>query len=159
MKLNLPSQTMALLLIVVGFLHGCGSNEVKGNGVRIDGGRVLTSQKTMAQAKQGNKYQQHNLGLMYLQGKAGLPKNSKLGAKWVTKAANSGFANAQFLLGDLYVDGAGVEKTMKKPCTGIRNLQRNYNLTPYIALEPCMQMAMELKKIQSKRDIGFNKLS
>ena len=68
----------------------------------------------MAQAKQGHKYQQHNLGLMYLQGKAGLPKNSKLGAKWVTKAANSGFANAQFLLGDLYVDGAGVEKNYEK---------------------------------------------
>ena len=114
MKLHLPLRTLTLLLIMLGLVHGCGTNEIKENQVRTKSGRILDSKKTMALAKQGDKAQQLNLGIMYLRGQAGLAKNPKLAASWLEKSAKSGVANAQFLLGDLYVDGVGVKKDHKK---------------------------------------------
>lgn len=114
MKVNLSLQTIILSLFVVSLLHGCGTNEIKESQMRTNSGRILDSQKTMVLAKQGHKVHQLNLGIMYLQGQAGLPISPKLAASWLKKSANSGVANAQFLLGDLYVDGVGVNKDYEK---------------------------------------------
>ena len=63
--------------------------------------------ETMALAKQGEAYAQHNLGVMYENGE-GVPENDAEAVKWYRKAADQGEANAQFNLGVMYDNGDGV---------------------------------------------------
>lgn len=42
--------------------------------------------------------------------------------KWYSKAANQGYAVAQYNLGVMYENGSGVPKTTKKPLSGTKNL-------------------------------------
>ena len=63
--------------------------------------------ETMAAAKQGHAYAQHNLGVMYSIGE-GVPKNEAEAVKWYRKAADQGNAYAQFNLASKYNDGKGV---------------------------------------------------
>jgi TPR repeat protein len=61
---------------------------------------------TMA-ANQGDAEAQHNLGLMYCDGK-GVPQDYAVAAEWYTKAAEQGLAEAQYNLGYSYANGYGV---------------------------------------------------
>ena len=58
-------------------------------------------------AKQGDADAQHNLGLMYANGR-GVPQDYKTAVKWLRLAAEQGDASAQGTLGLLYGMGQGV---------------------------------------------------
>ena len=58
-------------------------------------------------AEQGNANAQHNLGVMYGEGK-GVPQDYAEALKWYRKAAEQGYATAQHNLGVMYGKGLGV---------------------------------------------------
>jgi TPR repeat protein len=60
-------------------------------------------------AEQGNAEAQHNLAILYRQGK-GVMRDPEVAAQWFQKAADQGLASAQYYLGHLYDVGEGVEK-------------------------------------------------
>jgi TPR repeat protein len=60
-------------------------------------------------AEQGNAQAQHNLGVMYANGR-GVPKDDATAVRWYRKAADQGLADAQFNLGIKYELGRGVAK-------------------------------------------------
>jgi TPR repeat protein len=60
-------------------------------------------------AEEGNAEAQHNLAILYRQGK-GVMQDSKLAAGWFQKAADQGVASAQYYMGHIYDVGEGVEK-------------------------------------------------
>jgi TPR repeat protein len=62
-----------------------------------------------ALAAQGDAEAQHNLAILYRQGK-GVMQDFKLAADWFQKAADQGVASAQYYLGHMYDMGEGVEK-------------------------------------------------
>lgn len=53
------------------------------------------------------------LGRVYEEGRTGIDKNPAVAAKWLRKSADLGNAQAQALLGDLYVRGEGLPKSDK----------------------------------------------
>ena len=63
--------------------------------------------ETMAAAKQGEAYAQHNLGVMYENGE-GVPENDTEAVRWYRKAADQGLSNAQYNLGVMLDLGNGV---------------------------------------------------
>ena len=60
-------------------------------------------------ADQGNAEAQHNLAILYRQGK-GVMQDEKLAAEWFRKSADQGLPSAQFYLGHMYDTGEVVEK-------------------------------------------------
>lgn len=58
-------------------------------------------------AEQGIKEAQHNLGVMYANGR-GVVKDDKEAVKWYRMAAEQGYAAAQSNLGIMYAAGLGV---------------------------------------------------
>jgi TPR repeat protein len=60
-------------------------------------------------AAEGDAEAQHNLAILYRQGK-GVMQDSKLAVEWFRKAADQGLASAQYYLGHMYDTGEGVEK-------------------------------------------------
>ena len=60
-------------------------------------------------ADQGDAEAQHNLAILYKQGK-GVMQDTKLAAEWFRKAADQGLPSAQYYLGHMYDTGEGVEK-------------------------------------------------
>ena len=68
---------------------------------------AATFDETMAAAKQGEAYAQHNIGYMYDNGE-GVPENDAEAVKWYRKAADQGYADAQYNLGFGYATGEGV---------------------------------------------------
>ena len=50
---------------------------------------------------------QYRLGLKYRLG-YGVPEDYAEAAKWCRKAAEQGYARAQWMLGGIYVDGEGI---------------------------------------------------
>ena len=50
-------------------------------------------------AEQGDAHAQHNLGVMYEDGRGGLPKDDAKAVKWYRKAADQGHAAAHYKLG------------------------------------------------------------
>jgi TPR repeat protein len=73
---------------------------------------AATIEKWREYAKQGNASAQHNLGVIYENGK-GVPQNQKLAVHWYRKAAKQGFAKAQYNLGFKYDNGEGVPQNYK----------------------------------------------
>ena len=60
-----------------------------------------------AQAEQGVAEAQHDLGLLYQQGR-GVPQDHRKAVTWFRKAANQGYAQARFNLAVMYEHGRGV---------------------------------------------------
>ncbi len=58
-------------------------------------------------AGQGDAEAQHNLGLMYAEGR-GVPQDYAKALKWFRLAAEQGVVAAQFILGVMYENGLGV---------------------------------------------------
>ena len=58
-------------------------------------------------AEQGDAAAQHNLGVMYDEGK-GVPQDDAEAVKWYRRAAEQGLADAQYNLGQMYRKGTGV---------------------------------------------------
>jgi TPR repeat protein len=63
----------------------------------------------MAQAQQGNKYAQNDLGVLYDKGQ-GVAQDYGQAAQWYRKAAEQGDTRAQNGLGGLYANGQGVPR-------------------------------------------------
>ena len=57
--------------------------------------------------EQGHAGAQSTLGLMYEQGKGGLPQSDALAVEWYRKAADQGYAPALSILGVMYREGRG----------------------------------------------------
>src|SRR5574344_834680 len=53
-------------------------------------------------------------GGFYENGVGGLEQSDKLAVYWYKKAANKNYSIAQLFLGDMYVSGKGVERSLKK---------------------------------------------
>ena len=63
-------------------------------------------------ADQGDPQAQSDIGVMYKDGKGGLPQSDALALEWLSKAADQGDAKAQFNLGYMYAWGKGVPKSI-----------------------------------------------
>lgn len=63
-------------------------------------------------AKAGNALAQYTLGMHFLESRD--QRNKKLGAVWLTKAADQGFTEAQAKLGELYANGSVVTRDNNK---------------------------------------------
>ena len=74
--------------------------------------------KIIKSAEQGRAIGQYNLGMMYEFGQ-GVSQNYEEAVKWYTLAAEQGLAEAQFSLGDIFVNGEVAKKIMSWPMTGI----------------------------------------
>ena len=61
-------------------------------------------------AMAGDAESQLLLGSLYEDGRAGMPQDYKMAAKWYRKSADQGFAQAQYNLALLYEDGKGMEQ-------------------------------------------------
>ena len=59
-------------------------------------------------AKQGDARARFMVGLMYLQGRGGVPQDYAQAAVWFRLAADQGDASAQYSLGNIYREGEGV---------------------------------------------------
>jgi len=86
------------------------------------GSHTIRRTRYMRLARQGRICAQYNLGGMFNHYK-GLPDNDPQAIKWIRKAAESGFAEAQFYLGLTYYYGEGVLKKIK---TRLRLLPRRW---------------------------------
>ena len=69
---------------------------------------ITSFQLYQPKANQGDIQAQYNLALLYYHG-LGIPRDSKQAVYWYTKAAEQGFANAQYRLGYIYDYGDGKE--------------------------------------------------
>ncbi|PWB93449.1 SEL1-like repeat protein [Methylosinus sporium] len=65
-------------------------------------------------AASGDAHAQYELGLRYAEGRGGAPRDPKLAFQWFEKAADKGFAPAQYRLGSIYEKGMGVERDYAK---------------------------------------------
>ena len=66
----------------------------------------------MESAESGNKYAQHSLALMYLEGTKNISLDHTEAERWFLKAAKQGIRDAQFNLGTLYNRGdMGVQRS------------------------------------------------
>ena len=65
-------------------------------------------------AENGHVKAQLGLGLIYLNGEGGIPKDNEEAEKWFKKAAEQGSLEAQLILGQRYYKGVDFEKNMEK---------------------------------------------
>ena len=65
-------------------------------------------------AENGHVKAQLGLGLIYLNGEGGIPKDNEEAEKWFKKAAEQGSLEAQLILGQRYYKGVDFEKDMEK---------------------------------------------
>ena len=65
-------------------------------------------------AENGHVKAQFGLGLIYLNGEGGIPKDNEEAEKWFKKAAEQGSLEAQLILGQRYYKGVDFEKDMEK---------------------------------------------
>lgn len=79
----------------------------------VDAGDYLTAYQVLKPlAEAGNAEAQHNLAMLYKQGK-GVLEDPEKAAVWFRKAADQGVAEAQFQLGRSYDKGLGVQQSVE----------------------------------------------
>ena len=71
-------------------------------------------------AEQGNAEAQCHLGVMYRQGKGGLPQSDALAVEWYRKAADQGHAKSQCNLGLILAIGKGVPENFPEALRWLR---------------------------------------
>jgi hypothetical protein len=74
-----------------------------------EGNRLLR-----ADAEKGNAQDQTYVGMWYLTGTEGYTKDPAQAATWLEKAADQGNSDGEFMLGQLYASGTGVDKDLAK---------------------------------------------
>ncbi|MGZ5781634.1 MAG: tetratricopeptide repeat protein, partial [Burkholderiaceae bacterium] len=77
---------------------------------------------------------QFNLGLMYAKGQ-GVAQDNSLAVSWYSKAAEQGYAHAQYYLGDMYANGRGVAKDSKQAAVLYRKAAKQGLAEAVAALE------------------------
>jgi TPR repeat protein len=73
-----------------------------------------TTEEIQQLAEQGDALGQAKLASLYLLGRNGIELDNKQAAKWMTKAAEQGLAEAQVVLGAMYDRGMGMPGDPKK---------------------------------------------
>ena len=63
-------------------------------------------------ADQGHASAQNNLGIMYQEGRGGLPRSDVWAVEWYLKAADQKHAAAQSNLSHMYAEGRGVPRSV-----------------------------------------------
>ena len=104
-------------------------------------------------AKQGDADAQHNLGLMYANGR-GVPQDYKTAVKWLRLAAEQGDASAQGTLGLLYGMGQGVPEDyvyahmwfIVAASSGDKDALKNSDLTKLILTPSQLEKAQDLAR-------------
>jgi hypothetical protein len=71
-------------------------------------------------ADEGDAKAQYNLGIMYEDGKGGLPQSDALAVEWWRKAADQGLTNAQGNLGCMYFKGKGLDQNFDAALAWLR---------------------------------------
>lgn len=79
-------------------------------GELVQVGSVL--EETQVLAGYGNPEAQSRLGVWHAGGQEGLPRNPKLAATWFLRAAEQGFAEAQFNLAVVFTNGEGAPRDL-----------------------------------------------
>lgn len=79
----------------------------------VNGQTYEDFKKTLAEAKRGNIYAQHNIGIYYIKG-TGVPQNYSQAVYWFRKAADQGLEDSQFSMGLCYEDGRGVTQNLEQ---------------------------------------------
>ena len=102
----------AILCLTIALLFGCtgvckSADFQKGLTAAKSGDYATALREWEPLAKQGNAAAQHNLGLLYHNGR-GVPQGYKTALKWYRLAAEQGFAKSQYSLGLMYAIGRGV---------------------------------------------------
>lgn len=108
-------QTGARLLGIQTESASAGSNQDQKDGLYGDRSGALADafNKLVAEANQGDKAAQYQVGRMYERGK-GVEQNIDEALAWYGKSAAQGLEDAQRALGIIYLDGKGVDKDYKK---------------------------------------------
>ncbi|WP_407071956.1 peptidoglycan-binding protein [Rhizobium subbaraonis] len=78
-------------------------------------------------AGEGDKLALFEIGARYTDGRGGVAIDMAEAAKWYAKAAERGFAPAQYRLGNLYEKGQGVERDLEKACSLYEEAARQGN--------------------------------
>ena len=80
-------------------------------------------------AESGNKYAQHNLALMYLEGAEKISQDYTEAERWFLSAAKQGIRDAQFNLGTLYSKGyMGVQRNYESAAYWFRQAARQEDI-------------------------------
>lgn len=97
----------SLLSLVICALAVCMS--AAGAAAQSESGKL-----TLAEARAGDPFAQTAVAVAYMDGTNGFPRNHPEGMKWMQKAADQKYPQAQFLLGMKLYDGVEVERDLKK---------------------------------------------
>jgi uncharacterized protein len=107
--MRLPRYILSFLAVLMLFVSVPvnGADFQKGLTAARSGDYATALREWTPLAKQGNAAAQHNLGLLYHNGR-GVPQGYKTALKWYRLAAEQGFAKSQYSLGLMYAIGRGV---------------------------------------------------
>ena len=72
----------------------------------------ISRMKDRRAADQGHASAQNNLGIMYQEGRGGLPRSDVWAMEWYLKAADQKHAAAQSNLSHMYAEGRGVPRSV-----------------------------------------------
>ena len=112
MKRFITILCLAISIALGSFGMGWSGDFQKGITAAQNGDYATALKEWTPLAEQGNAEAQHNLGIMYYQGK-GVHQDYKEAVKWYTFSAEHGHAPAQYNLGDMYSKGQGVPQDYK----------------------------------------------
>ena len=83
------------------------------------------------EANQGNSKAQHDLGILYLEGKD-ISKDERKAFQWFEKSAKNKYGKAQYQVSFMYAEGIGVGKDLRKALEWIKkSAQQGYPLAQY----------------------------
>ncbi len=97
---------MFLLFVLLAITSTYAASPEQPNSVPLDPNSLQT---LIDKADKGDPNAQYNLGLVYF-----VPQGYKEAFKWWTKAAEQGYASAQFKLGAMYAYGTGIPQDYKE---------------------------------------------
>lgn len=82
--------------------------------VGASGLALASTQQTMIHAVKGDATAQYTLANMYLHGLGGFPKDSSKAAKWLSESAKQNNANAMLEIGEMLLQGNGVNQNIAR---------------------------------------------
>ena len=132
---NLTATLCMTLTILLGSV-GCDARSQfqKGLDAAQSGDYVTAQREWTPLADKGSRSAQLLLGLMYLEGQPGVPRDYKTAEKWLRLSAEQGNDDAQFYLGEMYKNEWGVPQDDKaavewyKLAANQGNANAQYNL-------------------------------
>ncbi len=96
----------------------------------------MDNQKLIAEAEAGDPVAQYNLGRVYKADPT--PLNSPKAVEWITRAANQGYIEAEFLLGMMYKNGDAVPSNPVKAKAWFTRASQKGHVEAELALSMCI---------------------